>query len=104
MADDDVFAPHVQQHWCADLARECSINAGINVLRSDRDRTRFHGFGDQHEIRKRRTKRHFYGKIGRHARANGSREGFGLGGGLVHLPVAGDEFRACHSEIPLNRF
>ena len=91
VADDDVLGAHFLEHLHGDLTGESTGGLVVAVLAADGQAgvlEQLHGAGDVHSGN---TQHHFAPLVLAQLGLDGLGVGAGLGQGLVHLPVAGDD-------------
>ena len=91
MAEDDVRDVEVAQHGSRDLTGEGTVGLVVQVLRAEGEVGTFDGRADRRKGREGRAE----DDVDVGVDADGGRDGLdeldAFGGGLVHLPVTGDE-------------
>src|SRR5690606_38345753 len=98
--DDDISATDVAQHVAGNFAR---VGAGTDAIRdvlgAELDRAAFEPVADDRQIDVRGTEQHFGLTVAADARAQCRNETLALRERTIHLPVAGNQQLASHSNL-----
>ena len=103
VADDHIFDTELFQHVGGDFSSERAVGGPVDILRTELDVAALDRLGDRGDGRERRADDDIglrRADVGNQS-LQGFDQGLALGGGLVHLPVSGDNDFAIHTNTSL---